>query len=154
MSMQYEIASSYKAKYFLIYKLGGFIELSKSHKNSIEFDSVIFKTLSPWMGLVEIPKMKILSNGSIILDWNSREHGYKIKSFGLMGIPVFWVSKEVMFDLKYLLGYISFGELNTDYETKYVYDLSTAITEVYEKGEMKRVRGLWLAWNLWIKSVI
>lgn len=136
--MQYEIASSYKAD-TLIYKLGGFIELSKSHKNSIEFDSVIFKTLSPWMGLVEIPKMKILSNGSIILYRNSGTY-LRDSALWINGMRETWVSKEVMSDLKSILGYISFGELNTDYETKYVYDLSTAITEVYHKVEMKRVR--------------
>jgi hypothetical protein len=136
--MQYEIASSYKAD-TLIYKFGGFIELSKSHKNSIEFDSVIFKTLSPWMGLVEIPKMKILSNGSMILYRNSGTY-LRDSALWINGIKETRVSKEVINDLKSILSYIDFWDLNADYETKYVYDLSTAITEVYYKGEMKRVR--------------
>lgn len=135
--MDYDIISSYKID-TLIYKFGGFIELSRSPKNSIEFDSLIFKTLSPWMGFVEIPRMKILNNGGMIL-YRNPETYLRDSAFWINGVKETCVGKEVISDLKSILGYINFWELNTDYETKYVYDLSTAITEVYNKGDVKRV---------------
>lgn len=122
----------------LIYKFGGLVEYTKSRKDDFLFDSIYFRVMSNWMGVVQVPLMKIYRNGLIRLYKN--EHSwYKDSAIWVNGIYEFKIEKRQIEELGMLLEYINFLNLDSKYETKFVYDLSTATTVIYYNGKSKEV---------------
>lgn len=116
----------------LIYKYGGFVEYRESPGKVFEFDSIIYKTSSPWGNWSFPSKMTLYSDGTIKLYLNNTLLSGDSLKYSKAKI-------EQIENLKAILGYVDFPNLNSEYSLYMVSDLTTATTEVYYKGKMKGI---------------
>lgn len=124
----------------LVYKLGGFIEYNNMPGRKMEFDSIIYRTLNVWSGLNDIPVVKIFKEGRAFLYSGSYFSGNE-PTWGVNNRTEFKViSPERISYLQNLLACIDFIKLEDNYALKFVTDLTTATTEVYYNGKVKKIK--------------
>lgn len=121
----------------LVYKYGGFIEFRGNNENSMEFDSIIYRESSNWMG-VGIDKLSISRNGDVKL---YPDFFQRVADTAHINKGVYYsrVDTEIIGNLRSVLGYIDYRSMREKYTIDQVFDLTTAITTVYYKGKMKEI---------------
>jgi hypothetical protein len=122
----------------LIYKFGGFVEFDWKNEKQIQFDSVVYNTSGLWMGLIEVPELKIYKNGYVSLYRNklTNKNGsmnWKNELYECI------ISKEAIVDMNAILNYINFEGLNSNYFIRGVLDLDTQTTQIFYQGKSKKI---------------
>ncbi len=134
---EFNIRKSYRQD-TLIYKFGGFAEYNTKADEKLDFDSIVYINISNWVGVIQVPKIVISSTGTIKLYRD--KYASNIDSAGWTNNMYKSIADcETIESLRAILGYINFPNLRSEYALNYITDLSTAETEVYYKGTVKRI---------------